>query len=140
MSLKVKLNYPDARAPERSYAYDAGVDVFAYDGGLIRTNSRRIFDTGISVACPRDCYVRVAPRSGLAVRQGLDVLAGVIDSGYRGKVKVILQNNGEDDYEVKKGDKIAQLIMEKIYTSPVEVVEDLDDTDRGEGGFGSTGV
>ena len=82
----------------------------------------------------------MAPRSGLAYKKGIDVGAGVIDEDYRGEVGVILFNFGEEDFEVAPGDRIAQLILERIATPDVEVVADLDATDRGAGGFGSTGV
>ena len=85
-------------------------------------------------------YGRIAPRSGLAVKKFIDTGAGVVDEDYRGPVGVVLFNHSEDDFEVKRGDRIAQLVLERIATPPVEVVEELDDTTRGAGGFGSTGV
>ena len=85
-------------------------------------------------------YGRVAPRSGLAYKKGIDVGAGVIDEDYRGEVGVILFNFGEEDFEVAPGDRIAQLILEKISMVGLKEVDDLDQTDRGAGGFGSTGV
>ena len=85
-------------------------------------------------------YGRIAPRSGLAYKYGVDILAGVCDSDYRGEIKVIMVNHGRECFRYSKGDRIAQLIIEKITTPPVEVVEELDSTERGEGGLGSTGV
>lgn len=82
---------------------------------------------------------RVAPRSGLASKNFIDTGAGVIDADYRGQVKVLLFNHAETDYEVKEGDRIAQLVLERIYTPEVAEVEDLEESARGAGGFGSTG-
>ena len=96
--------------------------------------------TGLSISFPTGLYARIAPRSGLALKKFIDVGAGVVDSDYRGEVGVVLFNHGDQDFEVKMGDRIAQLILEKIDTPPVEEVQGLDDTVRGSGGFGSTGV
>lgn len=92
------------------------------------------------MAIPSGYYGRVAPRSGLAVKHFIDVGAGVIDEDYRGPLGVVLFNHGQNDFAVKKGDRIAQLLLEKIATPDIEVVEDLDETERGAGGFGSTGI
>ena len=89
---------------------------------------------------PTGLYARIAPRSGLALKRFIDVGAGVVDGDYRGEVGVILFNHGDQDFKVKMGDRIAQLILEKIDTPPVEEVQGLDDTVRGSGGFGSTGM
>lgn len=99
-----------------------------------------LVSTGIAVKISEGYYGRVASRSGLAVKSHLEVGAGVIDSDYRGEVKVLLRNLGSQPFEVKKGDRIAQLILEKIITPDPLEVKDLDDTARGEGGFGSTGI
>lgn len=97
--------------------------------------------TDLSIACPPGTYARIAPRSGLAAKNFIDVGAGVVDADYRGNVTVILFNFGKSEFVVKKGDRIAQLILEKIAMAEVEETEgDLDVTARGEGGFGSTGV
>ena len=96
--------------------------------------------TGLSISFPAGLYARIAPRSGLALKKFIDIGAGVVDSDYRGEVGVVLFNHGDQDFQVKMGDRIAQLILEKIDTPPVEEVQCLDDTVRGTGGFGSTGV
>lgn len=95
--------------------------------------------TGISITVPIYCYARIAPRSGLTFKYGIQVGAGVIDSDYTGEIKVILFNHGENDFIIKTGDRIAQLIFEKIVTNELQEVEELVQTDRGSGGFGSTG-
>ena len=94
--------------------------------------------TDISIAIPTGMYGRVAPRSGLAVKHFLDVGAGVIDCDYRGPVGVVMFNFSDKDFQVTAGDRVAQLIIEKIAMLPVEEVDNLDDTERGHGGFGST--
>ena len=96
--------------------------------------------TGLSISFPIGLYARIALRSGLALKKFIDVGAGVVNSDYRGEVGVVLFNHGDQDFEVKMGDRIAQLILEKIDTLPVEEVQGLDDTVRGSGGFGSIGV
>jgi dUTP pyrophosphatase len=106
---------------------------------LIPAGGKAIVPTDISIAIPYGMYGRVAPRSGLAVKHFLDVGAGVIDSDYRGPVGVVMFNFSDKDFQVAQGDRIAQLIIEKIAMLDIVQVEDLDNTDRGAGGFGSTG-
>ena len=96
--------------------------------------------TGLAISFSAGLYARIAPRLGLALKRFIDVGAGVVDADYRGEVGVVLFNHGDQDFQVKMGDRIAQLILEKIDTPPVKEVHDLDDTVRGSGGFGSTGV
>ena len=96
--------------------------------------------TDLSIATPAGTYGRIAPRSGLAAKHFIDTGAGVIDADYRGEVKVLLFNHSEKDFEIKVGDRIAQLVLERIYTPEVMEVENLEESVRGAGGFGSTGV
>ena len=96
--------------------------------------------TRLAISFPTDLYARIAPKSGLALKKYIDVGAGTVDSDYRGEVGMVLFNHGDQDFEVKMGDRIAQLILEKIHTLPVEEVQGLGDTVRGTGGFGSIGV
>ena len=91
------------------------------------------------MACPEGTYGRVAPRSGLASKHFIDTGAGVIDADYRGEVKVLLFNHAEKDFDIKQGDRIAQLVLERIYTPEIVEVRDLEESVRGSGGFGSTG-
>ncbi|KAM5290806.1 deoxyuridine 5'-triphosphate nucleotidohydrolase, mitochondrial-like [Glossophaga mutica] len=100
---------------------------------------KALVKTDIQIALPAGCYGRVAPRSGLAAKHFIDVGAGVIDEDYRENIGVVLFNFGKEMFEVKKGDRIAQLICERIYYPEIEEVQGLDDTNRGTGGFGSTG-
>ena len=126
--------------PTRGSPLSAGLDLHAACNMTIKSKERGLVATDLSVACPPGTYARVAPRSGLALKKGIDVGAGVIDADYRGPVGVILFNFGDMDFEVKEGDRIAQLILEKIVVPEIEEVESLEATERGEGGFGSTGV
>jgi deoxyuridine 5'-triphosphate nucleotidohydrolase len=126
--------------PTRGSEWSAGLDLSSAKNMTIPAGGRAVVPTDLAIACPAGTYGRIAPRSGLAVKKGIDVGAGVIDADYRGPVGVVLFNLGEHALEVKQGDRIAQLILEQIFMSPVQVVTELDDTVRGTGGFGSTGV
>jgi dUTP pyrophosphatase len=135
--------HQDAVVPKRADKGAAGYDLTSVENVLLGPNERKLIDTGIVIECSQDCYARIAPRSGLAAKYGIDVLAGVVDSSYRGNIKVILYNTDKNaSVEIEVGDKIAQLIFERIYTPDLEEVDSIDkltDTDRGFGGFGSTG-
>jgi dUTP pyrophosphatase len=96
--------------------------------------------TGIAAEIPAGCYGRLADRSGLANNNGLTILGGVVDASYRGEIQIILQNHGGGPFQVKRGMRIAQLILERAETPDIEEVDELTKTSRGEGGFGSTGV
>ena len=138
-SFQVKLNYKDAIKPSRGSDEAAGYDLYVYESGLLMPNETRLFDTGISIRVPEGTYGRIAPRSSVSKRSIL-VNAGVIDRDYTGPVKVMLHNLSNDNFVIEKGNRIAQLIIEKISTPEVELVDELDDTERGNGGFGSTGI
>ena len=198
-ALQIKLLSPTARAPTRGSAYAAGYDLYASKATTIPARGKVLVDTDISIAVPAGTYGRVAPRSGLASKHSIDVGAGVIDADYRGPVKVLLFNLGDSDFKVEVGERVAQLIVERvscssfyfiwdvmglldevfegvvfedvmgtvvaavehvlpccwdifgktlivltflfqqIYTPEVIVVEELEETVRGVGGFGSTG-
>ncbi|PWN51790.1 putative dUTP pyrophosphatase [Violaceomyces palustris] len=132
-------SWPLAKLPTRGSASAAGYDLYASERVTIEKGKRKVVQTGISLAIPEGCYGRVAPRSGLASKHGIDVGAGVIDSDYRGLLGVLLFNFGESDFAINEGDRIAQLVIERIATPEVEEVDSLDETVRGAGGFGSTG-
>ncbi|PSN63038.1 dUTP diphosphatase [Corynespora cassiicola Philippines] len=137
--LQVRFLSDKARAPTKGSAFSAGHDLYSAVDVVIPARGRAKVDTDIAISVPVGTYGRVAPRSGLAAKHGIDTMAGVIDSDYRGPVGVILANLSETDFEVKVGDRIAQLIVEKIAMPDVVVVETLEETVRGAGGFGSTG-
>ncbi|XP_015267272.1 PREDICTED: deoxyuridine 5'-triphosphate nucleotidohydrolase, mitochondrial isoform X2 [Gekko japonicus] len=129
----------NALAPSRGSSRAAGYDLYsAYDCEILPLG-KAVVKTDIQISLPSGCYGRVAPRSGLAANHFIDVGAGVIDEDYRGNVGVVLFNFGNETFKVKRGDRIAQLICERIYYPELEEVQVLDDTERGSGGFGSTG-
>lgn len=138
--LFVKRLAPAAVLPTRANPGDAGYDLTSVESVFLTPGQRQLVSTGISMAIPTGHYGRVAPRSGLAVKMGLGVGAGVIDVSFRGEVKVLLINHGERDVVLPSGSRIAQLIIERISTPCVIEVEELDATKRGSGGFGSTGM
>ncbi|KAL5708946.1 dUTP diphosphatase [Ranunculus cassubicifolius] len=138
--LKVKKLSEKAILPTRGSLYSAGYDLSSASEAKVPARGKALIPTDLSIAIPEGTYARIAPRSGLAWKHSIDVGAGVIDADYRGPVGVILFNHSDVDFEIKQGDRIAQLIIEKIMTPEVFEVEDLEETVRGAGGFGSTGV
>jgi dUTP pyrophosphatase len=139
-TLRFKQLLAKAQLPARGSQHAAGLDLFAAEEATIAPRERYAVRTGISVEIPHGFYGRVAPRSGLARDNGIDVLAGVIDSDYRGEILCMLINHGATDKVFKVGDRIAQLIIEAIITPTPEWSDDLEITRRGDGGFGSTGA
>ena len=139
--LFVKKLSETAVLPKRGSELAAGWDLAASQSVVVPANGKAIVPTDLAMATPADCYARIAPRSGLAVKKFIDVGAGVVDADYRGAVGVVLFNHGAEDFAVAPGDRIAQLILEKVHLdADLEVVDDLPTTERGAGGFGSTGV
>ena len=124
--------------PTRAHAYDAGLDLYSKEDAYIRANNSFLFDTGVHVQIPEGCVGFIKSKSGLMVNHGI-LTDGTIDCGYTGPIKVKLFNHGGSKYEVKKGDKIAQLVIVPCVLLPLEEVDSLEETDRGDGGFGSTG-
>jgi len=139
-SLQVKLLSENAIMPKRGSSLSAGFDLSSSENTIIKAGERGLVKTDLSIACPPGTYARIAPRSGLAVKKFIDVGAGVVDADYRGPVGVVVFNFGVEDFTVEPGDRIAQLILEKVSMVDAMQVEELTDTVRGEGGFGSTGV
>lgn len=137
--LTFKRLHPNAILPTRGSRYAAGLDLYSIDDVDLSPNERCLVRTGLAVAIPDAYYGRIAPRSGLATRNGLDVLAGVIDADYRGEIQCLLHNTSNETVQLPAQTKICQLIIEKIITPNPEWTNDLDDTIRGDGGFGSTG-
>ncbi|PYH50014.1 dUTP diphosphatase, partial [Aspergillus saccharolyticus JOP 1030-1] len=139
-TLLVQKLTPSGRAPTRGSAFAAGYDLYSAKDTVIPSKGKALVDTGIAIAVPEGTYGRIAPRSGLASKHFIDTGAGVIDADYRGEVKVLLFNFSDVDFEIKEGDRVAQLVLERIYTPEVTVVEKLEESVRGAGGFGSTGT
>lgn len=139
MTLPVKKLTPTATLPTRGSPKSAGLDLYLDQDILVLHPGKRVLaSTGLAFAIPEDCYGRVAPRSGISFKDGVDVMAGVIDSDYREELKVLLINTDYRTHTYKRGTRIAQLILERIRIEDVEEVESLDQTER-LGGFGSTG-
>jgi dUTP pyrophosphatase len=142
VSLRFRRLSAAARAPARAHDGDAGYDLHAAETALIEPGRRASVGTGIAVAIPEGQAGLVLPRSGLAARHGIALVnaPGLIDAGYRGELRVLLLNTDpEEPFEIAPGDRIAQLVLVRIEAPPLEEAEDLDETGRGEGGFGSTG-
>ena len=140
ISVNVKRLSDSAKIPTFANAGDAGADLYATDDARLITNVPRAISTGIAMEIPKGHVGYVNPRSGLSLK-GVTVLnaPGTIDSGYRGEIKVIMINHGEYDYFIKKGDKIAQMVFHKYNEVFFEPVDELNDSGRGDGGFGSSG-
>ena len=138
--LYVKKIRNKAAIPRRGTEDAAGYDIVSAEETIVPSKGKTVVKTGISIAVPDGCYGRLAPRSGLAVKKHIDAGAGVIDADYRGEIGVVLFNHSEEDFQIKQGDRIAQLILEKIETPPVKETADLPSTVRGKEGFGSTGI
>jgi deoxyuridine 5'-triphosphate nucleotidohydrolase len=137
--LSFKRLNPRAVLPTRGSDAAAGLDLYAIEEVIIPPGGRRLARTGLAVAIPEGYYGRVAPRSGLATKNGLDTLAGVIDADYRGEIGCLLYNAGSETIHLPAQSKICQLIIEKIITPIPAWADEIADTDRGSGGFGSTG-
>ena len=141
MNIQIKKLSDKAKIPTQGSKSAAGYDLYAAEEVLVNTLGRKLVKTNICISIPEGYYGRIAPRSGLAYKNGIDVLAGVIDSDYRGDIGVILYNTDQHfDFEVNAGDRIAQIIIEKCHSVNWEVIETLDSSIRSESGFGSSGV
>lgn len=139
MEIRIQKIDPSAKIPSFAYKGDAGMDLFSLEDCQIPPLEKKIMGTGLKIAVPEGYAGFVCDKSGLAMNYSLTTLAGVLDSGYRGELKIILMNLGKEPYEVKKGQKIAQLVIKKV-ERPEIIEADLDKTERGEKGFGSSGL
>jgi dUTP pyrophosphatase len=141
MEVAVKLLRPDARLPERAHPGDAGADLFSVEEITIPAGERRTVGTGLALAIPGGWAGFVQPRSGLAFKHGIMVVnsPGLIDAGYRGEVRVALYNSGSESFSVKVGERIAQLVLQRVEEPTFSAATELPATVRGEGGFGSSG-
>ena len=126
--------------PKFAYPGDAGMDIFSVQDVIIKPSERMTCSTGIAIQIPDGYVGLIWDKSGLATKNGIKTMGGVIDSGYRGEIKIVMINLSQESYEIKKGDKIAQMLIQKVENTEITEVENLDETKRGEGGFGSTGI
>jgi len=160
MKLKIKKLHEDAIIPTRSNPTDSGMDLYALEDGIVYPNDQSMVRTGIAIQLPKPLETNVypyelgvdfrqkitweaqiRPRSGLAAKRSITIVntPGTVDNDYRGEIKVILRNESTIDFKFKKGDRIAQMVICPVVTPTIVEVDELDDTDRGAGGFGSTG-
>ena len=140
MIIQIKKLGDDATIPTKSNISDAGWDLYSSGmATIVYPHERKLISTDISIAIPDGYCGLIWPRSGLSVNSGIDILAGVIDSGYRGEVKVCMLNTSDTLVHIHPGDRVAQLIIQKVEDVSFTEVKNLDDTSRGDGGFGSTG-
>ena len=135
-----KLLTETAQMPFKAHRSDAGFDLFADEEAWVFARERQTIKTGISFDMPENMAGLIWPRSGLSVKKGIDVLAGVVDSGYRGEVMVCLYNTGDKILQVKRGDRIAQIIFQEVPEVGITVIDSLGSSQRGSNGFGSTGT
>ena len=142
MTVEFKKLQADAFLPAYAHPGDAGMDLRSVESLVVPAGERRLVRTGLAMALPMGYEAQVRPRSGLALKHGITVLnsPGTIDAGYRGEVGVILLNTGKEDFQIGVGDKIAQLVIAPVTIAGICEVGELDDSERGSGGFGSTGV
>ena len=141
--IQIKRLNSEVKIPSYKTQGSSGMDLMAFlkDPVTIKPKSSELISTGISVAIPEDTEIQIRPRSGLAAKSNISVLntPGTIDSDYRGELKIILYNHGADDFVVNNGDRIAQMVLMPVLKASFEEVENLPNTIRGTGGFGSTG-
>lgn len=135
--MKVILD-ENARIPTKAHEDDAGFDIYAREEKTVPAGSSAIFDTGVHIELPKNTVGMLKSKSGLNVKHGI-TSEGVIDCGYTGSITVKLYNHSKEDYTVHEGDKISQLVVLPYISLKLEIADELDKTDRGTGGFGSTG-
>jgi dUTP pyrophosphatase len=143
IKIKIKLLDKLSALPKYAHRNDAGLDLFSAVDCIIKPFERKLVPTGIKVAIPSGYAGFVQPRSGLAIKHGIALInsPGLIDSGYRGEICIIMINLDKDnEFNIKKGDKICQLVIQKIEEAELIEVNDIGESDRGEGGFGSSGL
>lgn len=138
--MKIMLDSPDAIMPLRSYPDDAGLDLFSREEKVIFPGESAVFDTGVHCELPKGTYGHLITKSGLAFKFDIVCIGYAIDEGYIGSINVKLHNFGKRPYMVRKGQKIAQMVIIECLKPELKMVDKLEDTERGENGFGSTGL
>lgn len=139
MKIKAKKLYPDAILPQTMRPGDAAMDFSSYRDYVIKSGQRIVVETGVAIAVPLGYWGNVRDRGGLPAKHGIHTMGGVFDSNYRGEVQIIMINLGGEDYKITKGDRICQMIVEKHEDIEIQEVEELDQTNRGENRFASSG-
>ena len=140
MDVKIQRTNKDIQLPSYAHAYDAAFDLRAAEEATLAPQERKIIKTGLKMAIPEGNVGLIWDRSGLAAKHSMHTLAGVVDAGYRGEVGDVMINLGQESFTVEKGMRIAQMLIQPIILANLQEVEELDETTRGEGGFGSTGT
>lgn len=140
MKLLIKKLHPDAVIPSYAYAHDAGLDLYATESVTLLPGQKGIIPTGIAVALEPGYVLLIWDKSGVGIKGGIKVLGGVIDAGFRGEIMIGMVNLSSESYVFEKGHKVAQALIQKIKHPEIEVVDELPDSDRGAGGFGSSGI
>lgn len=141
IKVKIKKIKDNAIIPKYSHEGDAGVDLYSTEDYILKPGQCILVSTGIKISLPKSYEAQIRPKSGLALKYGISVCnsPGTVDAGYRGEVGVIAVNHSNKDFKIEKGKKIAQMVFNKVEEAEFEEVDELDNTTRGEGGFGSTG-
>ena len=137
--IKIKQLKENAIIPTYAHPGDAAMDLFSAEDCVIASGKRRLVSTGISMELPEGYFSSIRDKSGLAFKKGITILGGVLEYTYRGDYGVVVLNTGDEDFEIKVGDKIAQVVIQPVATAEVEEVGELSETVRGDGAWGSTG-
>ena len=140
MEINVKRFDKEIELPDFAHENDAAIDLRSAEEGVLSPGEKKVFKTGLAFAIPKGYAGLIWDRSGLAAKHSIHTMAGVIDAGYRGEVGVVMINLGKESFTVEKGMRIAQMLFHPILNVKLQESEELDDTTRGEGGFGSTGT
>ncbi len=139
MKIKIKKISEEAIAPSCHHKGDAGLDLYSAEEIVLKPGERAKVRTGIGMQIPDGYVGLVWDRSGVAVNHGIKTMAGVVDSCYRGEISIVLLNLSGEDFKIEKKQKIAQMLIQKVENPEIEIVESLENSERGAGGFGSTG-
>lgn len=139
MKLKIKKMHPEAKLPSYAHPYDAGMDLFALEEVKIKPGETARIRSGVALEIPEGFVGLCWDKSGLSMKNGIKVLAGVIDSGFRGELVMGVINLGKEEYTFEKGHKVMQMLVQPVEIMEIIETEELSETSRGEGGFGSTG-
>jgi len=140
MKIKVKKVNSEARIPEYTIEGDAAMELYSAVDITLKSGEIKSCETGIAMAIPKGFVGLIWDKSGIALKGGIKTMGGVIDSNFCGEIGVIMKNLSDKNYEIKRGDKIAQILIQKVESVTIEEVEELDETERGAGRFGSTGI
>jgi len=139
MKIKAKKIYPDAELPKMMREGDAALDLYSQNDYTLKPGERTVVGTGVAMAIPTGYWGNVRDRGGLPFKHGIHTMGGVVDSNYRGEIKVIVINLGQEEYTIKKGDRVCQMIIHQHEIVEFEEVDELDETNRGKDGFASSG-